>query len=68
MDLAKTGAMTVTEQIVRIDKRVAKLVKDRESLVRRKAYESGWRPCDDCFDGYCSMNCSSAPTYIQVLI
>ena len=50
----------------RISKRVAKLVAEREALVRQLAHEEGFRPCGDCFNGYCSMNCSSAPLYMKV--
>jgi len=55
-------------KIDRLDRRIAKLVKERDDLIRQKAIDSGWRPCDDCFNGYCSMNCSSAPVSMQVLI
>ncbi len=51
----------------RLDRRITKLVAERETLIREKAKQSGWKPCDDCFNGYCSMNCSSAPVYMMVL-
>ena len=54
-------------KIDRIGKRIAKLVSEREALVRQLAHEEGFRPCGDCFNGYCSMNCSSAPLYMKVL-
>ena len=50
----------------RLSKRIAKLVSEREALVRQLAHEEGFRPCGDCFNGYCSMNCSSAPLYMKV--
>lgn len=50
----------------RLGKRIAKLVAEREALTRQLAQEEGFRPCGDCFNGYCSMNCSSAPLYIKV--
>jgi len=53
-------------KIDRLSKRIAKLVAEREALVRQLAHEEGFRPCGDCFNGYCSMNCSSAPLYMKV--
>lgn len=53
-------------KIDRLGKRIAKLVAEREALVRQLAHEEGFRPCGDCFNGYCSMNCSSAPLYMKV--
>lgn len=50
----------------RLSKRIAKLVAEREARVRQLAHEEGFRPCGDCFNGYCSMNCSSAPLYMKV--
>lgn len=55
-------------RIDRLNKRIAKLVSEREELVRQMAHESGWKPCDDCFNGYCEMNCSGTPIYMQVLV
>ena len=52
----------------KLDKRIAKLVNEREALIRLRATELGFVPCDDCFNGYCSMNCSSAPMFMKVLI
>ena len=54
-------------KIDRLGKRIAKLVAEREALTRQLAHEEGFRPCGDCFNGYCSMNCSSAPLYIKVI-
>ena len=53
-------------KIDRLGKRITKLVAEREALVRQLAHEEGFRPCGDCFNGYCSMNCSSAPLYMKV--
>lgn len=55
-------------KIDRIGKRIAKLVDEREDLTRQLAQEEGFRPCYDCFNGYCSMNCSTAPGYMKVYI
>lgn len=53
-------------QIDRLDKRINKLVRERESLIRQFAHEQGFTPCDDCFNGFCAMNCSGAPIYMKV--
>lgn len=60
--------MSLQASINRLDKRIARLVSEREALVRQQAEEAGWKPCDDCFNGYCSMNCSSAPISMKVLV
>lgn len=54
--------------IDRLDKRIAKLARDREKLTRQYADEQGFKPCLDCFNGYCSMSCSSAPGYMKVYV
>lgn len=62
-------AHTATEKaILRLDSRIAKLANEREALTRQLAAEQGFNPCDDCFNGYCSMNCSSALGYMKVLV
>lgn len=53
--------------IERLDKRISKLVSEREALIMQRAREDGFKPCDDCMNGYCTMNCTSAPIYMQVL-
>lgn len=53
-------------KIARLDERIAELKDKRAELVRQRAHEEGFRPCDDCFNGYCSMNCSTAPGYMKV--
>lgn len=55
-------------QIDRLDRRIDKLVREREALMRVFAAEQGFTPCDDCFNGYCSMNCSTAPIYMKVRV
>lgn len=55
-------------KIARLDNRLAKLSAERDVLLRALATEEGFVPCDDCFNGYCSMNCSSAPIYMKVLV
>lgn len=54
--------------IHRLDRRIAKLVSEREALIRTLATEEGFTPCMDCFNGYCSMNCSTAPGFMKVLV
>lgn len=54
--------------IDKLDKKISKLAEERAALVRQFAEEEGWKPCDDCFNGYCSMNCSTAPLYMKVLV
>lgn len=55
-------------KIARLDNRLAKLTEERDALLRALAAEEGFVPCDDCFNGWCSMNCSSAPIYMKVLV
>lgn len=55
-------------KINRLDARIGKLTAEREELLREYAKEQGFTPCDDCFNGYCSMNCSTAPLYMKVLV
>jgi hypothetical protein len=51
----------------RIDRRIGKLASERTSLLLARAKDEGFTPCDDCCGGFCSMNCSSAPTYLQIV-
>lgn len=51
----------------KLNDKMRKITEEREALLKQCAAESGWRPCEDCFGGYCSMNCSTAPTYLQVI-
>ena len=55
-------------RIDRLDKRINKLVTEREALVRELAAEQGFKPCMDCFNGYCSMNCSSSPLFMKEVL
>lgn len=55
-------------KIAALDKRIAKLISERDALTKIRGAEQGFVPCDDCFNGWCSMNCSSAPIFMQVLI
>lgn len=55
-------------KINRLDKRIAALKRERETLLIQLSQEDGWKPCDDCFAGYCHMNCSSAPGYMKVYL
>lgn len=50
----------------RIDKRLAALSRDRDAVLAEMGREEGFKPCDDCVDGWCTMNCSSAPGYLKV--
>lgn len=54
--------------IDRIDRRIGKMATEREALIKSLAEQEGFSPCMDCFNGYCSMNCSSAPGYIKIYI
>jgi hypothetical protein len=49
----------------RIDKKIAALGRERDAVLEEMAREEGFKPCDDCVGGWCSMNCSSAPGYIK---
>lgn len=49
----------------RLATRMAALCAQRDVLLEQKAREAGFTPCDDCVQGWCSMNCSSAPAYIK---
>ena len=54
-------------KIARLDERIADLQRKREEAVRERGQELGFTPCGDCFDGFCTMNCSSAPIIMKVL-
>ena len=54
-------------KIARLDERIAELQRKREDAVRERGAELGFRPCGDCFDGFCTMNCSTAPIIMKVL-
>lgn len=54
-------------KIARIDERIAELRSKRTEAVRERGQELGFRPCADCFDGFCTMNCSTAPIIMKVM-
>lgn len=54
-------------KIARLDARIAELEAKRHEALRERGRELGFRPCGDCFDGFCTMNCSSAPIIVKVL-
>ena len=60
-------APTIAQRkIKRLDERIAELVAKREDALRERGSELGFVPCIDCFDGFCTMNCSSAPSIMKV--
>lgn len=54
-------------KIQRLDERIAELLAKRSDAVRERGAELGFHPCDDCMDGFCTMNCSSAPIIMKVM-
>ena len=61
------SAPTIAQRkIARLDERIAELQAKRLDAVRERGQELGFRPCADCFDGFCTMNCSSAPIIMKV--
>lgn len=53
-------------KIARLDERITELRHKRAEAVRERGQELGFRPCGDCFDGFCTMNCSTAPGIMKV--
>lgn len=53
-------------KIARLDARIIELQRKREVAVRERGLELGFQPCGDCFDGFCTMNCSAAPIIMKV--
>jgi len=53
-------------KIKRLDERIAELQAKRLDAVRERGVELGFVPCIDCHDGFCTMNCSSAPMIMKV--
>lgn len=53
-------------KIRRLDERIAELRAMREEAVRERGQELGFVPCIDCHNGFCTMNCSSAPGIMKV--
>ncbi len=65
MTLAKPDT-PATRKIRRIDQAMTNLFRQREQALRERGAELGFTPCGDCFDGFCTMNCSSAPIIMKV--
>lgn len=60
-------APTIAQRkIARLDERIAELVAKREVAIRERGVELGFVPCIDCHNGFCTMNCSSAPGIMKV--
>lgn len=49
-----------------IDRRIAAMQAIREDVLRERGAELSFKPCDDCANGFCTMNCSSAPIIMKV--
>ena len=64
MDTARTSI--AQRKIARLDERIAELVAKRTEAIGERGRELGFKPCADCFDGFCIMNCSSAPIVMMV--
>lgn len=54
-------------KIERLTQRISELVAKREDAIRERGRELGFSPCSDCFDGFCTMNCSTAPIIMKVM-
>lgn len=54
-------------KIARLDESMAELQAKRDEAVRERGRELGFVPCGDCFDGFCTMNCLSAPIIMKVM-
>lgn len=50
----------------RLDRRIADLTRERDAVLEEMGRAEGFKPCDDCMSGWCTMNCSSAPGYLKV--
>lgn len=53
-------------KINRLNERIAELAVKRTAAIRERGQELGFMPCPDCMDGFCTMNCSSAPIIMKV--
>ena len=53
-------------KIKRLDERITELQAKRLDAVRERGAELGFEPCGDCDHGFCTMNCSSAPSIMKV--
>lgn len=65
MDATKTTP--AQRKIARLDERITELQSKRTLAVIERGQELGFVPCSDCFDGFCTMNCSGAPLIMKVL-
>ncbi len=54
-------------KIARLDERIAELHAKRDDALRERGQELGFAPCGDCLDGFCTMNCSTAPIIMKVM-
>ena len=54
-------------KIARLEERIAELNTKRDYAIRERGQELGFTPCIDCHDGFCTMNCSTAPIIMKVL-
>ncbi|MCC6941695.1 MAG: hypothetical protein IT551_08835 [Novosphingobium sp.] len=57
---------TAQRKIARLDHQIATLQGLRYDALRERGQELGFKPCIDCHDGFCTMNCSSAPIIMKV--
>lgn len=55
-----------TRKLRRLDQSICNLRRQREDALRERGAELGFEPCGDCHDGFCTMNCSSAPIIMKV--
>lgn len=61
-----TRTTPAQRKIARLDERIAELRAKRTQAVIERGKELGFEPCGDCDDGFCTMNCSSAPIIMKV--
>lgn len=66
--MAKKNRADKAQRKIRcLDERIAELQAKRSEALKERGAELGFQPCSDCFDGFCTMNCSSAPIIMKVL-
>ena len=58
--------MDFHRKIANLDKRIVELQRKRDDAIRDHSEQLGFKPCNDCMDGFCTMNCSNAPAIIKV--
>ena len=54
-------------KIRRLEERIEDLQRKLDDATRERGQELGFKPCDDCWHGFCTMNCSTAPIIMKVL-